>query len=200
MDELFELPPSESKIRVSPAECPSPHGIANKLLRLLWGLVWVTLFRSSPPFLEGWRRFLLRLFGADLGRGVRVMASARIWAPWNLTMGEYASLSYGVDCYCVAPISIGRHATVSQYAHLCAASHDVENPHMDLIAEPIVIGEGVWVCAGAFIGMGVRLGEGSVAAARSVVRVDVPAWSIVAGNPAKYVKPRVLRTDEPELV
>jgi len=165
-------------------------------MRALWGVAWTLLFRPSPRLVHGWRRFLLRLFGARIGRGAKIMPSARIWAPWQLTMGEYACLSHHVDCYCVAPVKIGAHATVSQYAHLCAASHDMNDPHMKLIKAPIVIGDGAWICAGAFLGMGVTVGEGGVAAARAVVVEDVAPWTVVGGNPARFLKNREIEDTE----
>lgn len=122
------------------------------------------------------------------------MPSTKIWAPWNLTMDAEACLSHHVDCYCVAPIHLGAHTTVSQYAHLCAASHDLEDPNMALITAPIRIDEGAWICAGAFVGMGVRVREGGVIAAHAVVTRDVPAWTVVSGNPARHLRDRVLRT------
>jgi putative colanic acid biosynthesis acetyltransferase WcaF len=142
--------------------------------------------------MDGWRRFLLRCFGAQIGTGARILPSARIWAPWNLAMGEYACLSEFVDCYCVDRIRVGAHATVSQYAFLCTASHDIQDPHMRLIKAPITIGDGAWVCAGAYVGMGITIGEGAVAAARAVVVKDVPPWTVVGGNPARFIKRREL--------
>ena len=171
---------------------PSEHSTANKLLRLLWGATWLFLFRPSPAFLRGWRRFLLRCFGARVGPGAKVMPSTRIWAPWNLELGEEACLSHHVDCYCVAQISVGAHATVSQYAHLCSATHDISHPNMKLLQAPIAIGPKSWVCAGAFLGPGVTVGEGAVVGARAVAMRDVEAWSVVAGNPAKFIKTRTL--------
>jgi len=185
---------AELAVRVGPRECPSPHTLKNKLGRALWGVVYVTLFRPSPRILHAWRRGLLRLFGAQVGRGAKVFGSARIWAPWNLSLGEQAALSHDVDCYCVAPIRIGDHATVSQYAMLCAATHDIEDPHMRLIAKPITIADEAWVCAGAFVGPGVRVGQGAVVGARSVLTKDAASWTVVAGNPAVPIKQRVLRS------
>lgn len=173
-------------------DCPSPHSLGNKLLRVLWGLVWMTLFRTSPRICFGWRRMLLRCFGAAIGRQARISPSVRIWAPWNLVVGEEASIAYDVDCYCVTSIRIGAHATVSQYAFLCAATHDVRDPRMRLRTAPITIADQAWVCAGAFIGPGVHLHEGAVAGARAVVTRDVPAWTIVAGNPARPLGRREL--------
>lgn len=175
---------------------PSPHSLRNKIGRVLWGIVHATLFRPTPKVLHGWRCFLLRRFGAKIGRGVRVYPSAKIWVPWNLAMGDYSALSHDVDCYCVAPIHIGPHATVSQYSHLCAASHDLSCPHMQLIASPIRIEAGAWVCADVFVGPGVTIGEGAVAVARAVVVRDVEPWTVVGGNPARFIKKRELRMEK----
>lgn len=179
-------------VRVGRRECPSAHGLGNKCLRLLWGAAWLALFRPSPAFLLGWRRFLLRLFGAGVGRGAKVMPSVRIWAPWNLTLGEEATLGHAVDCYCVAPIAVGAHATVSQYAYLCAATHDDADPHMRLIAAPIVIADQAWVCADVFVGPGVTVGQGAVLGARSSAFSDVAPWKVYVGTPARPLRDRVL--------
>ncbi|MBB3206299.1 putative colanic acid biosynthesis acetyltransferase WcaF [Rhodopirellula rubra] len=136
---------------------------------------------------------LLRSFGASIGANARISPSARVWAPWNLTVGEEASIAHNVDCYCVAPISIGAHATVSQYAHLCSASHDISDPHMSLTMLPISIADQAWVCAGAFIGPGVDIGAGAVVGAHAVVTRSVDEWTVVAGNPARPLKRRELR-------
>lgn len=108
-------------------------------------------------------------------------------------MGDHSCLGPHSDCYCVAPISIGDHTTVSQYAHLCAGSHDIEQTNMPLLTAPIDIGAQAWICAGAFIGPGVSVGEGSVVAARAVVFRDVDSWTVVRGNPASFVKNRALK-------
>lgn len=161
--------------------------LANKLLRLLWRTVWVMLFRPSPRMCHGWRRFLLRLFGAKMGRGTYAYPSVQIWAPWNLTMADHSCLSHFVDCFCVDNVTLGHHATVSQYSHLCTASHDYNKADMPLLSAPIVIGDFGWVTADVFIGPGVTVGEGAVVAARSTVTRDVPPWTVVAGAPARPV-------------
>ncbi len=168
----------------------SPLGWRNKLGRALWGVVWLFLFRLSPRPCFGWRRWLLRRFGARVGRGVHVYPSCRVWAPWNLTLGDHSCLSFGVDCYCVDRVTVGAHATVSQYSHLCTAGHDISDPHMRLTTAPITIGDGAWVCAGAFVGPGVTLGDGAVAAACAVVVKDVEPFTVVGGNPARFLQVR----------
>ena len=185
--------PAPAAVSVTPADCPSPHPLGNKLARTVWGLVRPTAFRLSPRPLWGWRRWLLRAFGARVGRGAKVLPSAKIWLPANLTLGEYACLGEGVDCYCVAPITLGDHATVSQRAFLCAATHDPADPHMRLAAEPIAVGASAWVCAEAFVGPGVTVGEGAVVGARAVAVKDVEPWAVVVGNPAKFLRRRELR-------
>lgn len=174
----------------------SPLSNWNKLGRVIWGLVWLVLFRPSPRLLFGWRRWLLRLFGAKIAKGVHVYPSVKIWAPWNLRMGEYSCLSHFVDCYCVDKITIGAQATVSQYSYLCTASHDTADPHMQLITAPIHIGDSVWICADVFVAPGITLGPGAVVGARSSVFKDVDPWIIVGGNPAKFIKPRIIKPIE----
>jgi putative colanic acid biosynthesis acetyltransferase WcaF len=181
------------RVSVGKQDCPSPHSTANKIGRVLWAAVWLTLFRPSPRVFFGWRRIILRAFGAKIGRNARISSSVRVWAPWNLTTGDDSSVSHGVDCYCVDRITIGEHATVSQYAFLCTASHDIQDPHMRLIHAPINIGDQAWVCAGAFIAPGIQVGTGAVVGAHSVVTRNVEPWTIVAGNPARFIKRRELR-------
>ena len=116
-----------------------------------------------------------------------------MWAPWNLTLGEHSCLADGVDCYCVAPITVGAFAVVSQRAFLWRATHDHTDPAFPLVPKPITIGERAWVAAEAFVGPGVTVGAGAVVGARGVVVKDVPPWAIVAGNPAREVGRRVMK-------
>ncbi|MFO0852020.1 MAG: putative colanic acid biosynthesis acetyltransferase [Gemmataceae bacterium] len=169
-------------------------GLRNKLARVLWGGVWLFLFRPSPRPLHGWRRFLLRCFGARVGTGAHPYPSAKVWAPWNLTMGAHSCLADGVECYSVAAITLGPSALVSQRAFLCGATHDYTDPAFPLVPKPITIGAGAWVAAEAFVGPGVTVGDGSVVGARAVVTKDVEAWAVVAGNPARVVKRRTVQT------
>lgn len=170
----------------------SPHhlSLSNKIARSVWQIVWLILYRPSPRLFHAWRCLLLRLFGAKLGKAVHTYPSTRIWAPWNLEMGDHACLSEGVDCYCVARISIGAHSTISQYSFLCTASHDYTQKSMPLVIAPITIGERVWITADVFISPGVTIGDGAVVTARSSVFCDLPVWMVSRGNPAVPVKQR----------
>jgi putative colanic acid biosynthesis acetyltransferase WcaF len=169
---------------------PSPHPLSNRLARALWGATWLILFRPSPRILHGWRRVLLRSFGARIGRGAVVHASARIWAPWNLEMGPYSCVSHQVDCYSVDRIRIGAYATVSQYSFLCAASHDPDSSDMTLTTAPIVIGDHAWLAADVFVAPGVTVSEGAVVGVRSSVFKNVPEWTIAIGTPARAIRAR----------
>jgi putative colanic acid biosynthesis acetyltransferase WcaF len=182
-------------MQVDVSYCPSPHSLKNKIGRVVWNIVWLFLFRPSPKVCYGWRRFLLHFFGAKLGKKVHVYPSCKIWLPSNLTMGDYSCLADNVDCYCVAPICIDAHSTISQYSYLCTASHDFENPKMPLITAPINIADQAWICADVFIAPGVNIGQGAVAGARSSVFNNVEPWTVVAGNPAKFIKKRELKAD-----
>jgi len=167
----------------------------NKVARIIWQMIWALLYRPSPRSFHPWRCLLLRLFGAKLGREVHPYPSARIWAPWNLEMGDHSCLSENVDCYCVDKISIGAHSTVSQYSFLCTASHDYTLESMPLVTARISIGEHVWITADVFIGPGVAIGDGVVITARSSVFTNIPPWVVARGNPAVPIKQRHFEGD-----
>lgn len=171
---------------------PYRLSIGNKLARTMWQIVWLLLYRPTPRVFHAWRCLLLRLFGAKLGKSVHPYPSARIWAPWNLEMGDQACLGEYVDCYSVAKIRIGAHSTISQYSFLCSASHDYTTASMPLVAAPITIGDHVWIMADVFVAPGVTIGNGAVIAARSSVFTDVPPWTVARGNPAMAFKERKL--------
>ena len=139
---------------------------------------------------------MLRLFGAKIGNNCVVHPSCKVWQPWNLTIGDYVALAEHVDCYSVDKIVIGACATISQGAYLCCASHDIASPTMELIYRPIVIESQAWVAARAFVGPGVTVGEGAVIGACAVVTKDVEPWTVVAGNPARFIKKRVIAKGE----
>lgn len=183
-------PPIARLERPAPLAPMAPPSRSNKALRIVWSLVWATLYRIVPTPLFGVRCAILRLFGATIAPGARPYPGARIWAPWSLTMAPQACLANGVECYNVAPIMVGRGAVVSQRAHLCAASHDFRAPDFPLVGAPIQIEAGAWVAADAFVGPGVTVGERAVVGARAVLMRSVPAECVVAGNPATVVSRR----------
>ena len=167
------------------------YSAAEQFKRVLWGLV-KPLFRLSPRIFFGCRNAVLRMFGARIGKHVHIYQSARIYFPWNLQVDDWSAIGEHALVYNLGMVRIGRHVTISQGAHLCAGTHDYREPALPLLKPPITIHDQAWICADAFIGPGVTVGEGAVVGARTVAMRDVEPWSIVVGNPAKKVKQRVI--------
>ena len=174
----------------------TPYSTLNKIRRLIWSICWTLLARPFPRIMfMPWKRFLLRSFGAKITNTSGVYASATIFMPWNLVMGEYSCIGPKVDCYNAAPIIIGNNSVVSQRTCLCTASHDITLPTHPQIEKPIIIEDRAWVAAEAFVGPGVTIGEGAVVGARACVFKDVEPWTVVGGNPAKFIKKRIIKDE-----
>lgn len=178
-----------------PLEGGASFSLGNRLLRIVWQLSWFLLARFTPPPLHGWRRTVLRAFGAKIGRGARVHASVNIWLPANLELGDQVLIGPGVRLYNQGRIRIGARSVVSQRAHICASSHDLQGPEFQLVLRPVDIGEHCWVAAEAFVGPGVTMGDRSVLAARGVLFSDAAADGVYSGNPAAHLKRRGLRLE-----
>jgi len=157
--------------------------------RVLWTLVQ-PFFRFSPRPCFGWRRFLLRCFGAKIGRSVHVYPSATIYFPWNLEARDESAIGEQAFIYNLGRVTIGPRVTISHRAHLCAGTHDHSKRDFPLLRPPIVIGSEAWICADAFVGPGVTIGEGAIVGARAVAMKDVNPWSVVVGNPARESRKR----------
>ncbi len=164
------------------------------LARALWEILRVPLFRWTPRPFWAWRRVVLRLFGARIGREVRICPTATVALPWNLSIEDNAAIGDAVILYSLGRIAIGRDVTISQYAHLCAGSHDFTRADLPLQKSPISIERGAWICADAFIGPDVWVGGMAIVGARAVVVRDVPRNALVAGNPARVVGERPAMT------
>jgi putative colanic acid biosynthesis acetyltransferase WcaF len=160
-------------------------------------MVWLLLFRPSPRPFHAWRRLLLRLFGAELGVHVNIYPSVQIWAPWQLNIGNRVGIANGVTLYNMAPIVIGDNCVISQGAHLCCGTHDIDSPNFQLMAKPIILEGDVWICAEAFVGPGITIAEGCVLGARAVVTKTITEpWSVWVGNPALRKRTRKVRAKE----
>ena len=157
--------------------------------RVLWSLAQ-PLFRFSPRPCFAWRRFLLRCFGAKIGRSVHVYPSATIYFPWNLEAGDESAIGEQAFIYNLGPVTLGPRVTISHRAHICAGTHDYTKPDFPLLRPPISIGAEAWICADAFVGPGVTIGQGAIVGARAVAMKDVQPGSIVIGNPARETKRR----------
>jgi putative colanic acid biosynthesis acetyltransferase WcaF len=159
--------------------------------RVLWSFAY-PLFCFSPRLLWSWRNVMLRLFGASIGRGVRIYPTVDIIIPWNLKIGDEATIGNKVILYALGKIEIGARATISQNSHICAGTHDHRRPNFPLLKRPISIGEGAWICADAFIGPNVLVGDFAIVGARAVVVRNVSPGVIVIGNPAREIRKRFI--------
>lgn len=169
--------------------------LGSRVARFFWKVCWAVLVFPSPRPFHGWRSFVLRLWGAKIGRHCHIYPRAVIWAPWNLICGDEVGVADGANLYNQAPIKLGSRSVISQGAFLCTGTHDYTSEDFRLVARPIEIGKLAWIAAEAFIHPGVSIGEGAVIGARSVVTRDIPAWMVCAGNPCEPIKPRVMSHD-----
>ena len=169
-------------------------GRKHQAVRMLWNILWPLTTWFLPRSLGmGWKRSLLRMFGANVHPTAQVYSSARIYYPANLTMEAYSCLADGVECYNVAPVTVGAHSTISQGTLLCTASHDITDSHHRLVTAPIVVEDQVWIGARAYIGMGVVVRQGAVVGATASVYKTVEPWTVVGGNPARFIEKREIR-------
>ncbi len=157
----------------------------------LWWLVQALLFKTSPQFLYGWRRFLLRSFGAKVGKGVILRPSVHTQFPWKVTIGHHSWIGDEVVLYSLGEIIIGNNVVVSQRSYLCTGSHRYDRPAFDIYAVPIVIEDECWLATEVYVAPGVTIGKGTVVGARSSVFKSLPAGKICMGSPAKVVRERV---------
>lgn len=161
--------------------------------RILWIAVNCSIFRLAALRI-GWkiRRYLLLLFGAKIDKDAYIYESCKIYAPWLLIVGR-ACIGPNTQLYNKSLICIGDDSVVSQGTFLCSASHDISSAMLPLKTAPIIIKDKVWVASEAFVGMGVTIGEGAVVGARAAVFKDVEPWTVVGGNPAKFIKKRIIQ-------
>lgn len=158
--------------------------------RLVWSMVQATLYRYSFHTWNGWRAMLLRMFGARVGKGCTIRRTSKVYYPWKLVMGTGSCLGDDCEVYNLGPVTLGDWVTISQEAYICAGTHDYRYRTMPLITTPITLKDDSWICARAFVGPGVTVGEGAIVGACAVAVKDVEDLAIVAGNPARFVRKR----------
>jgi putative colanic acid biosynthesis acetyltransferase WcaF len=159
----------------------------------LWWIVQSTLFGMSPQVFYGWRRTLLRLFGARIGKGVILRPSVRVTYPWKLKVGNFCHIGDEVVLYTLGEIEIGDCVVISQRSYICTGSHDYTSPTFDIYAKKIVIESEAWVATDVFVAPGVHIAAGAVVGARSSVFGDVPSGEIYVGTPARFVGKRIMK-------
>jgi putative colanic acid biosynthesis acetyltransferase WcaF len=178
-------------VQVDPTLKPM-SSFASRVGRLLWGVVWLLLYRTSPRPFHAWRSMLLQLFGAKVGAKCHFYPGSRVWSPWNLRCEDRVTFANGAEIYNPSPMYFGSHAIVSQGAYVCGATHLYNEPEFRLVSFEIRIGAYAWICARAMVAPGVNVGEGAVLGLGAVATKDLEPFGVYAGNPAKLVKQRSL--------
>ena len=163
----------------------------SKVTVQLWWIVYALFFRPSPQFLYGWRRFLLRSFGASIGKEVLLRPSCHITYPWKLTLGDYCWIGDEVVLYTLGEIEIGSNTVISQRSYLCTGTHDYESVDFSISSHKITIGSKCWLATDVYVAPGIHIGSGTVVGARSSVFKDLAAGKVALGTPAKIMKDRV---------
>ena len=171
----------------------TPFSLKIKLKSHLWKLINATIFRLFPNQIKFVRIILLRMFGAKLAKTVNISRKANIEHPWNLTMGHLSSLGDNSWAYCLDTITIGEKCCIGKDVYLITGSHGINDSNFNLLTKPIIIGNGCWIATGAYILPGVKIGDYSVIGAKSLVNKNVTSFSVVGGNPAKFIKKRELK-------
>ncbi|MCF0187789.1 MAG: putative colanic acid biosynthesis acetyltransferase [Bacteroidaceae bacterium] len=173
----------------------TPYGIGYKIQSRVWGIINATLFRLTPFFMRRTRVAMLRLFGADVDWSCSISGGAEIVDPWNLKMGRLSSIDEGCCIRCRGRVIIGEKCCISRDVYFISGSHNINSPNFELVTAPIVIEDKAWIATRSVISKGVKVGEGAVVAAMSNVIKDVEPWTVVGGNPANFIKKRVLRNE-----
>ncbi len=168
------------------------------LWRAAWFLLGSPLFRSRLLPVSSFRVRLLRLFGARVGDGVVIRHDVNIKYPWHLVIGDDCWIGERVWIDSLTTVRIGRDVCISQGAYLCTGNHNWSDPAFGLMIAPIQLNDGAWAGAMCLLTPGAVLGNGAVAAAGSVVSGTIPDFEIYAGNPAVFLKKRVIRPTHAE--
>lgn len=188
--------PPQTKVRLS--EFNPEMGLdrgRSKLTEVSWYVLKMVFFLSAFPWPQAIKHCILRLFGAQVGLGVVIKPRVNIHLPWKLSLGDHCWLGEEAFILNLEPVSIGRHACLSQRTFLCTGNHDYKSPQFQYRNGPISLQDGVWVGAQVFVGPGVIIGTDTVVVAGSIVTKSLPANRICAGNPCTPGKERWPPTD-----
>lgn len=176
--------------KLSTFKLPKNFRGKNPFVVQLWWIVQDTIFRMSPQFMYGFRRFLLKLFGAKIGKNVIIRPSVKITYPWKVSIGEYSMIGDDVVLYSLAEIEIGKNVVISQKSYLCTGSHDYKKTTFDIYAKKITVKDCCWLATDVFVAPGITINYGTVVGSRSSVYNNLPENKICIGTPAKVLKDR----------
>jgi putative colanic acid biosynthesis acetyltransferase WcaF len=162
----------------------------SKIIVQLWWIVQATLFAWSPQVMYGWRRFLLRLFGAKIGKGVLFRPTVRVTYPWNLEIGDHCWIGEDNVLYNLAKITIGSNVALAHKVYLNTGGHDYKVETFDIFAKPVVIEDECWITNDVYVAPGVTIGKGTIVGARGTVLKSLPSGKVCVGTPAVPIKDR----------
>lgn len=165
---------------------------ASLLKQLLWFFLGDSLVQSNLIPFSNFKVWILRGFGARIGRGVRIKPGVKVKFPWRLTVGNYCWIGEDAWLDNVAPIALEDHVCLSQGVYLCTGNHDWSDPSFQLIHASIYIEAGSWIAARAIVGPGVTIGQGATLCLGSVASRSLEPMTIYAGNPALPIKKRII--------
>lgn len=157
----------------------------------IWWFCQLLFFNLSPQFMYPWRRYILRIFGAKIGKNVIIRPTVRVTYPWKLTIGNNSWIGDDVVLYSLGEIEIGSNTVISQKTYLCTGSHNFKRRNFPIYAKKIFIDSECWLATDVYVGPGVTIGKGTIVGARSSVYNDLPSRKICFGNPARIVRERV---------
>lgn len=163
----------------------------SKITVQFWWIVYTLFFKPSPQVLYGWRRFLLRSFGAQIGKKVIIRPSVKITYPWKIYIGDYSWIGDDVVLYSLGNIHIGKNSVVSQKSYLCTGTHDYSKKNFPIYAKEIIIEDECWLATDVYVAPGIKIGKRTVVGSRSSVFKNLPSGKVCVGSPAKPIKNRI---------
>lgn len=168
----------------------SSYNPGSKLKKALWYFVNICVFKTGIPFTSGFKIKMLKLFGAQVGKGIVIKPNVNIKYPWFLTLGDNCWIGEEVWIDNLVQVTIGNDVCLSQGAYLLTGSHNYKQEAFDLITKPIVLEEGVWIGAKATVSPGINCKSHSILTVGSVATKDLDAYGIYQGNPAVWKRKR----------
>lgn len=158
-----------------------------------WYFVNYYIFNSALPWPYGFKRKLLKLFGAKVGKGLVIKTKVRIKNPWRLEIGDHCWIGESVWIDNLEDVSIGDHVCLSQGVLLLTGNHDYTLPDFPYRLGKIRIEEGAWIGAASVVCPGVTCSSHAILTVNSVATKNMEAWQIYSGNPASFVRKRTMK-------
>jgi len=163
---------------------------ASKVKEMLWYVIKVVFFLSAIPYPSKFKVFLLKAFGAKVGKGLVIKPRVNIHFPWKLVVGDNVWIGEEVFFLNFELLTIGNNVCISQKVFVCGGNHDYKDPTMPYRNGVIVLEDGSWVGAASFVGPNVKIGINTIVSVGSIVTKSLPENGVFSGNPPQLVKER----------